>query len=162
LSRETGPGVPEALPRVLRGLENRLGAESIDRLWIFPPLVRGRKEWGLVAVSVFHPADGERRLLFSAPWTAERTGTGTRLETRLDEQGEAPPDRLPRVMDGVARRSVAEERGEEGGAGEPREVRVGGDGRRFAELMDEFGPDLLDPEPPIEVVTRPTEGTEQP
>jgi hypothetical protein len=131
LSSETG--VPEALPATLRMLGERLGAESVDRVWIFPPRVRGRKEWGLVAASRFHPEEEGRRLLFTAPYTAERTGQGPVVESSLKEEGEAPPDRFPRVMNGVARRS-----GEE--LGEPREVEIGGDPRRLEELIQELGP----------------------
>src|SRR6185503_4397282 len=67
VTNEAGPGVPEALPRTLAMVVDRLGAERIDRLWIFPPLIRGRREWGLVAASAY--ADGgERRLLHTAPY----------------------------------------------------------------------------------------------
>lgn len=124
--------MPEALPATLRMLAERLGPETLDRLWIFPPRVRGRKEWGLVAASRFHPEAGERRLLFTAPYTAERTGQGPVVDASLCEQGEAPPDRLPRVMDGVAKRSRDE-------LGEPREVEIAGDPERFRRLLDEWG-----------------------
>jgi hypothetical protein len=124
-------GVPEALPGALRMLAERLGAESLDRLWIFPPRVRGRKEWGLVAVSRYHAESEDRRLLFTAPYTAERTGQGPVMEFGLEEEGEAPPDRFPRVMLGVVRRS-----GEE--LGEPREVVIGGDPERFQDLIEEL------------------------
>jgi len=142
VTRETGPGVPEALPRTLLMLGDRLGPESMDRLWIFPPRVRGRKESGLVAVSRFHPDEPERRVLLTAPYSAERTGTGLQVQLGLEEQGEAPPDRLPRVMDGVVRRSGDE-------LGEAREVELGGDPERFRELLGEFDPSLLgEGEPP--------------
>jgi hypothetical protein len=130
LSSETG--VPEALPATLRMLAERLGAESLDRVWIFPRRVRGRKEWGLVAASRYLPDESERRLLFTAPYTAERTGQGPVVESSLNEEGEAPPDRFPRVMNGVARRS-----GEE--LGEPREVEIGGDPERLQHLIEELG-----------------------
>ena len=129
MSSETG--VPEALSATLRMLAERLGAESLDRVWIFPPRVRGRKEWGLVAASRYHPDASERRLLFTAPYTAERTGQGPVVESSLHEEGEAPPDRFPRVMNGVARRS-----GEE--LGEPREVEIGGDPERLQHLIEEL------------------------
>jgi len=131
LSSETG--VPEALPATLRMLGERLGAEFMDRVWIFPPRVRGRKEWGLVAATRFHPEAEGRRLLFTAPYTAERTGQGPVVESSLNEEGEAPPDRFPRVMNGVARRS-----GEE--LGEPREVEIAGDPQRLQDLIEELGP----------------------
>lgn len=81
--------------------------------------------------------DVERRTLFSAHYTAERTGTGLHLDVTVREQGEAPPDRLPRVMDGVVRRSGDD-------LGEPREVEIGGDVDRFETLMDEFDPGLFE------------------
>ena len=43
---DTGPGVPEALPRTLEAVGQRLGHGAIDRLWVFPPLIQGRKERG--------------------------------------------------------------------------------------------------------------------
>jgi len=136
VTNEGGPGVPEALPRTLAMVVDRLGAERIDRLWIFPPLIRGRREWGLVAASVY--ADGgERRLLHTAPYTAERTGQGLAFSCELHEQGEAPSDRLPRVMSGVVHRSPEE-------LGEPREVVVEGSAEVIGGLMKEFDPALLE------------------
>lgn len=137
-SSSEGPGVPEALPRTLAMVVERLGAGRIDRLWIFPPLVRGRREWGLVAASAF-AADPERRSLHTAPYTAERTGQGLALAHDLLEQGEAPSDRLPRIMSGVVHRSPEE-------LGEPREIVVEGAAEKIAELMEQFDPSLLQPE----------------
>jgi len=126
-------GVPDAIARTLRMIMARLGAEAVDRLWIFPPKIRGRKEWGLVAASCFHPAAEGRRLLYTARYTAERTGEGPVTHTTLHEEGEAPPDRLGRVMGGVVRRSRDE-------LGEPREVEIAGDLQRFEELIEELDP----------------------
>lgn len=153
---ESGPGVPEALPRVLRAVAERFGVETLDRVWIFPPMRRGRKEWGLVAVSRYEadvPEDGVRetarapdaeddvrqRRLYTAAYTAERTGGGLTIEPVLSEEGRAPLDRLPRVMEGVVRRSGD-------GRGEAREVAVDGDPDAFEELVEEFDA-LAPPEP---------------
>ena len=73
--RSTDPGVPEALPRVLIRLRDRLGVESLDRLWIFPPSRRGRRERGLVVVSEFLGTE-ERRSLITVSYVAEHTGRG--------------------------------------------------------------------------------------
>ena len=143
MSNDAGPGVPEALPRTLRMVVDRLGAERIDRLWIFPPLIRGRREWGLVAASVYSDSGGsdgtEKRRLHTAVYTAERTGQGLVVSNELHEQGEAPSDRLPRVMSGVVHRSPEE-------LGEPREVKIEGAADAIAALMNEFDPALLEPE----------------
>lgn len=147
--RDADPGVPEALPRVLRMVGERLDPATLDRIWIFPPLVRGRREWGLVAASrkVRPAAPAEettppdatnvQRGLFIAPYTAERTGRGLYLDMKLEEQGEAPMDRLPRIMDGVVRRAGDE-------LGDPREFDVACDPSRLDELMEEFDPALLE------------------
>jgi hypothetical protein len=140
VANDTGPGVPEALPRTLHRIVEHLGLESIDRLWIFPPLRRGRREWGLVAASVY-TQDLERRRLHSASSTAERTGQGLSLVHDLKELGDAPPDRFPRVMEGVVRRAADE-------LGEPREIVLEGKGETFEELMEDFDPKLLEPTPP--------------
>lgn len=144
--RDAGPGVPEALPRALAALAGRLDPASLERIWIFPPLVRGRREWGLVAASCAgsDPPNEDGRTLYTVPYAAERSGRGLYLDVTLREQGQAPHDRLPRVMDGVSRRSDDD-------LGDPREVRIDGDPARFAELMDEFDAALFEePSQPIE------------
>ena len=135
LSPDAGPGVPEALPRTVRELGRRLGHGAIDRLWIFPPLVRGRREWGLVTASCFDR--GERRRLVTARYTAERTGRGLFLDTRLVDEGVAPADKLPRVMEGVVRRSVQP-------LGSPRLVDLDGAAEAFEALMSGFPGDLFE------------------
>ena len=139
MTNDTGPGVPEALPRTLHRIVEHLGLERIDRLWIFPPLMRGRREWGLVAASIY-TEDLERRRLHSASYTAERTGQGLSLDHDMKEQGDAPPDRFPRVMEGVVRRAADE-------LEEPREIVLEGKTEAFEELMADFDPNLLEPTP---------------
>lgn len=139
--RSEDPGVPEALPRSLVHARDRLGVERIDRLWIFPPIRRGRRERGLLALSLFREDEADRRRLLTLAWVAERTGKGLTLEHAFHEEGEAPPELLPRVMAGVVRRA-----GE--AYGEPREVEVEGSAERFADLVAEFDPALLVQETP--------------
>lgn len=130
------PGVPEALPRVLIRLRERLGAERIDRLWIFPPSRRGRREQGLVAASAFQEGE-ERRTMITVSYRAEHSGTGVSLEPTFVQEGEAPPDRFPGVMQGVVQRV-----GEGDGQGEPREVEIGGSPEQFEALLEEFDADM--------------------
>ena len=133
--RSTDPGVPEALPRVLIRLRERLGVPSLDRLWIFPPTRRGRREQGLVVVSEF--LDGEeRRGLITVSYTAEHTGSGVTVEPTFTEQGEAPPDRLPGVMQGVVQR-VGDTQGD------PRVVEIDGSAEKYEGLLEEFDEELL-------------------
>jgi len=123
------PGVPEALPRTLIRLRDHLGVENVDRLWIFPPVRSGRREQGLVAVSLYQTG-AERRAVATVAYTAEHTGRGVTLEPVFADVGEAEPDRFPPVMQGVVRRS--------GGTAEPREVLIEADPTRFEALMEEY------------------------
>jgi hypothetical protein len=121
----------ESVGRTLQVIMDRLGAEKVDRIWIFPPLVRGRREWGLVAVSGL-TEEPTQRVLYTARYSAELTGTGKTFESEVSLEGSAPPDRLPRVMDGVARRSDLQ-------LGDAKEVEIQGDADRLQELVKSYG-----------------------
>ena len=133
--RSSDPGVPEALPRSLIRLRDRLGVDAVDRLWIFPPVRHGRREQGLVAVSRFLVGE-DRRVMITVAYTAEHTGRGVTFDTSFTQEGEAPPERFPNVMAGVVRRSAE-------GLGESREVEIDGSAEKFERLMEEFDMDFL-------------------
>ena len=123
------PGVPEALPRTLIRLRDHLGVENVDRLWIFPPVRNGRREQGLIAVSLYQPGQ-ERRAVATVAYTAALAGRGLTVEPTFADVGEAEPDRFPPVMQGVVRRA--------GDSAEPREVLIEADRQRFETLMEEY------------------------
>jgi hypothetical protein len=102
-SAESSLGVPEAEGRALVELVTQTGVHAVDRLWRFPPLRKGRREWGLLAAGVYTD-DPDRRLLVTLAWKAEATGKGITFEPRFEAEGEAPPDRLPKIIAGVLRR----------------------------------------------------------
>ena len=128
---EGDPGVPDAVARALRALESQVAAPRLDRLWIFPPLRTGRRETGVVAAGCY--TESARRLLVTLAYRSEETGKGIAFESTFQEEGEAPADRLPRIMEGVVRRL-------DGGAGEPRSVRVDGDADAFRQIVQELDP----------------------
>jgi len=138
--RAEDPGVPEALPRTLQLIRDRLDPDRMDRLWVFPPLKKGRRERGVVAVSLLMEGE-ERRRLLTVSYSAERSGRSLTVDHSFHEEGDAPPEFLPRVMEGVVRRA-----GE--GHGDPREVAIEGAPEHFDALLDEFDPDLLESEQP--------------
>jgi hypothetical protein len=123
--------VPDASGRLLALLGAQLGIALVDRIWVFPPLVKGRREWGLVAVSLL-TGDPDRRELVTGRYSAELTGGGVVFHPEVSSQGEAPPERLPRIMDGVVRRSRLH-------LGLPREIQIEGDPRRFENLLLAYG-----------------------
>jgi hypothetical protein len=121
---------PEAIGRILVQIRDRLGIQDLDRVWIFPPLVKGRKEWGLVAVS-YRGLGSEQRTIYTARYMAELTGTGVAFESEMASEGTAPAGRLDRVMDGVARRSELQ-------LGDPRVVRISGSAAEFSALLQDY------------------------
>ncbi|MDZ7780489.1 MAG: hypothetical protein U5R14_11260 [Gemmatimonadota bacterium] len=135
-SAGSDPGVPEAIPRALIRIRDEIGAPFIERLWIFPPVRRGRQEQGLVAVSTFLDGASDRRGMVTVAYVAEHTGHGVSVTPSVSHEGEAPADRFAAVIEGVVRRSGDE-------LGEPREVEVGGEPARFEELLEEFDTEFL-------------------
>ena len=130
IESSSDPGVPEAMPRVLIRVRDHFGSELIDRLWLFPPVRRGRREQGLVAVSTFLEGQ-ERRAMVTVAYTAEHSGAGVSIETSFTQEGEAFPERFPAVMLGVVDRTRET-------PGEAREVEISGSGQKFEELMEDF------------------------
>ncbi len=124
--RHEDPGVPGALTDAVRRLADQVGVETLDRLWLFPPIRKGRREQGLVAAGCFR--EGDRRAVITLAYRAEETGKGIAFESRVQEEGEAPSSLLPRIMAGVVERA-----GEP--YGEPRTVDLEGDPERFETLM---------------------------
>lgn len=124
------PGVPEALGRAVAELVERVGPGALDVLWIFPPLRKGRRERGVLAAGC--GPGPERQTLVTLAWTAEETGKGVAFEVRFAEEGEAPPDRLPRIMEGVVRRAREV-------PGTPERVELSGEPDRVRSLLRGLG-----------------------
>lgn len=136
--RSDDPGVPEALPRTLFRVREELGVDAMDRVWVFPPIRRGRKESGLVVASLHLDDDAGRRRLVTVSYTADRRGLDLTVESSFTEEGSAPPDMLPRVMEGVVRRAGEDHT-------DAREVPIEREAERYEELLGEFDASLFAP-----------------
>ena len=102
----------------------------LDTLWLFPPLRSGRKETGVLAAGCL-VAEPDRRALVTLAYRSEETGAGVEFHTAIHEEGEAPRDRLPRIMAGVVRRV-------EGAGGDPRRFDLEGDPTRLEAVLAEL------------------------
>lgn len=133
---------PRLLLATLEGLARRLSLESLDELWIFPPRRHGEIESVVVVATAFVQDDADRRRILTAHLTARRSDlrktrrkvAAKPIEPMVVEQGEAPADRIGRVVEGVMRRLD-----EELAALPPRQVRIGGEVARWEELIAEIG-----------------------
>jgi hypothetical protein len=124
---ERDVGVPGAVAEALRLLAEKVPTRRLDRIWIFPPRVVGRRESGLVAAGCYGEGDG--RVLVTLAYRAEETATGISFRPVFQEEGEAPEDRLATIMQGVVSRSKE-------ALGVPRSVVLGGDPEAFRKLME--------------------------
>lgn len=112
--------------------------QRVDRIWIFPPLTSGRKETGVVAAGCY--TDGARHLLVTVAYRAEETGSGVEFQATVHKEGEAPADRLPRIMSGVVKRLRQD-------LADPALHDIGGDAQRFHELVRDWDPEGPAPVP---------------
>jgi hypothetical protein len=125
-----------ALPALLRRIASRIAPASIDSLWIFPTRRGAGAESTVIALSVFDE-DRTRRRVGTVHFlvTRDRKGNATIIEN-LDEYASAPPDAVPRIIDGVTHRL------EHAAASPPGHERIGGDPARWDDLLAR----LADPE----------------
>jgi hypothetical protein len=138
------PAGPSALRRAHGALLEHVAAEALAGLWWFPPLRRGRVESGLLAAALDPAADptasadkapaaspSPQHILVTLAWSQRETGQGPVFEAHFREEGEAPADRLPRILGGVARRM-------DEGLGDPRYLEAAGDPARVDAWLEEL------------------------
>lgn len=128
----TPPTPSEALRQLLRDLPAIVAVESIDRIWIFSPRENAGKESGLLVLSLLEGEDSDQRVLATLRYDAERRKDGLRRTDDLTEQGRAPADRIPPLIDGVLRRMPD-------AAEDPIMHEVRGDAERWAVLLESIG-----------------------
>ena len=98
------------LGAALASVTDRIPPERVEQVWLFPPRRVGAKESGLAVLVVTAEDEADAgRTIWTVRYDAE-TGKGgkTVAENTLEEQGTVPPDRVGRIVDGVARRLEAE------------------------------------------------------
>ena len=107
--------------------------ERVEQVWLFPPRRHAARESGLAVLVVAPDQPGDPR---RGIWTVRYDGAvekGKPVFTHLlEEQGAVPPDRVGRIVDGVARRLEAE-------ADAPDVRDTGGDPQAWAALLAELG-----------------------
>jgi hypothetical protein len=134
---DDGDDLPVApLFALLRTLEEEVPAESIDRLWIFPPRRIEAGETAVVVVAALPQADPARRRVYAAHYTALDDSDHHRLT--VTEYGSAPTDRVDRLVEEVV------DRIKEGPASAPRSFRIQGDPLRWGQVLHELAGELLE------------------
>jgi hypothetical protein len=139
----TAPAPTAPLQQLLREIPQRFPTERIDRVWIFAPREMTGKESGLVVLSLTAAQAStetvpEVRHVITWHYEAVRARGGVRRTDAVTEQGSAPPDRIPRLIEGViARLGEAAE--------SPITESIGGDSGRWNEFLASLGAGPVDP-----------------
>lgn len=140
----SNPPLSEALQLLLLELTTRFPPEVVDRVWIFAPREIAGRESGLVVLSLTEGAAAsteDRRQLVTWRYEAARERGKLRRVDTIAEQGWAPRDRIPRLIEGVLARL--------GDAAEtPLVEAVGGDPARWSEFLLSVG--IVPVDPPYE------------
>jgi hypothetical protein len=110
------PPAPDArnplLGAALASVADRIPPGRVEQVWLFPPRRVGAKESGLAVLVVTAGGEEEddgRRTIWTVRYDAETSRAGkVQSAHALEEQGTVPPDRVGRIVDGVARRLEAE------------------------------------------------------
>lgn len=137
-----------AILAALEELTRQTPVETIDELWLFPTRRLGTVESTVLVASAFVEGGEARRRVLTVHHTV-RSVAGSKkplVQQTAAEHGVAPADRIARLVDGVLRRLD-----EELAALPPRAVRIGGEGERWGELLDELrgaAPETARPEQP--------------
>ncbi len=128
----TGKADAASLPALLEGLAPRIDVSSIDELYLFPTRRVQGTESTVFVFSVNEPEDRRRVITAHLRATRNKRGEPT-IETRLDEHATTPPERIPRVIEGVLKRLS-----EDFAATPPSHCRIEGSEDRWRALIDEL------------------------
>ncbi len=98
------PGLGLGWTRTAQSLGEVVPASEIERIWLFPPVRREEREWGVAVVSRI--ADGERRRIYTASYMlivrGRERGQG---KIAVEEVGESPISVMHEVIKGVQERA---------------------------------------------------------
>lgn len=96
----------EAQRELLRELPNRVPVERIERIWVFGARQVGERESGLLVLSLLPPAERppDQRQVVTWRYEAERVRGRLQRSDSVAEEGWAPAERIPRLIDGVLAR----------------------------------------------------------
>ena len=98
------PGLGPGWTRVADSLVNRVEPEDIEGIWLFPPIRREEREWGVAVVAC--RTDDDRQRIFTASYMiivrGREKGHG---KVAVEEVGESPATVLEDVIRGVGERT---------------------------------------------------------
>ena len=99
----TGKADSASMASLLERIRGLIDVTTVDELFLFPMRRVSGVESTVFVLSI-HDRDDTRRVI-TAHVRATRNKRGEpAIETKLDEQGTIPADRIPRVIDGVLKR----------------------------------------------------------
>jgi hypothetical protein len=124
----------EAQRELLRELPGRVPVERIERIWVFGVRQVGERESGLIVLSLLPPPERaeDQRQVVTWRYEAERVRGRLQRSDAVAEEGWAPAERIPRLIEGVLARLRDETEN-------PVTETIGGSERRWTALLQSLG-----------------------
>ncbi len=98
------PGIGQGWAKVARALADAIDPKDIEGIWLFPPVRKEDREWG-VAVVACSAADERRRILTGSYMLVVRGREKGHHKVSVEEVGESPATVLEDVLKGVQART---------------------------------------------------------
>jgi hypothetical protein len=98
------PGIGSGWMRTSQSLAELVPVDEIDGIWLFPPVRREEREWGIAVVS--RVSEGGRRRIYTASYMLVLRGRDRgRARVEVEEVGESPTAVVHEVIKGVQERA---------------------------------------------------------
>lgn len=106
----TAPVPETGWDRLAQVVAARIPVAEVDRVWCFPVLRQGQREFGTAVIARREGEDAERRGIYTARYLLQIKGKERgKFEADLKQVGSGPVERLPDLLEEAHRRSDDEE-----------------------------------------------------
>ncbi|HET7109847.1 MAG TPA: hypothetical protein VFI41_03150 [Gemmatimonadales bacterium] len=106
----TGPAAETGWERLAQVVAADIPVAEVDRVWCFPVLRQGQREFGTAVIARREGDDGDRVRIYTARYLLQIKGKERgKFEADLKQVGSGPVERLPDLIEEAHRRSDDED-----------------------------------------------------
>jgi hypothetical protein len=106
----TAPAPESGWDRLAQVVAAEIPVAEVDRVWCFPVLRQGQREFGTAVIARRDGDDAERVRIYTARYLLQIKGKERgKFEANLEQVGSGPVERLPELLEEAHRRSDDED-----------------------------------------------------
>jgi hypothetical protein len=106
----TAPAPESGWDRLAQVVAAKIPVAEVDRVWCFPVLRQGQREFGTAVIARREGDDAERVQIYTARYLLHIKGKERgKFEAGLEQVGSGPIERLPELLEEAHRRSDDED-----------------------------------------------------